>query len=244
MDLSVAAAIALAAIVFLAYTTQAITGFGSSVITVTISALFLPVNLILPVAVALNLPFCAWLVWRNYSAVDWPLLRRSILPLMLTGLVIGALLAWRVEDLPVEVPLGILVVVCSLIDIYRVLAERSLPMPVWLQRLITLLAGAAQGFAASGGPLLAVALANSGLPKARLRASLSVVWFLTNSLLTIGFVSTGRYSLPMAGLTAALLPVMLLALAAGEWAHHRVSERQFRLIIDLLLLVAGLALLF
>jgi uncharacterized membrane protein YfcA len=74
-----------AVIILLAYTAQAVTGFGSTLLTVTLAALFLPLGFLMPVAVALNLPFCAWMIWRDRSEIDWQHLKKDILPLMTLG---------------------------------------------------------------------------------------------------------------------------------------------------------------
>ena len=237
------AALALAAIIWLAYTAQAITGFGSTVVSITLAALFLPVAVVMPIAVALNLPFCGWLVWRNRHEVDGNLLKRQVLPLMLAGLAVGAVLGWWLKGLDLSRPLGALVLGCALLDLWRLYHREEAPPKAAVRNGLLLTSGFAQGFAASGGPLLAAALAGSGLPKARLRASLSVVWLITNTALMLGYVFTARYSASMGLTTLALLPVMAAALVTGDWLHHRVSERQFRLLVDLLLLASALALL-
>lgn len=233
----------LAAIIFLAYTTQAVAGFGSTVVAITLAALIMPVPYVMPIAVALNLPFCGWLIWRHAQQIQWPMLLQRVLPLMLLGVLVGAFLAWQLSGLALRRPLGALVLFCSLLDLWR-LHRRHEHRPQPALRLLLLLgSGLAQGFSAMGGPLLAAALAGSGLPRQQLRASLSVVWLISNSLLTLGYVCTQRYSLAMAQTTVALLPVMALALALGEWVHQRINERQFRLVVDLVLLFSALALL-
>lgn len=237
------AALLLGLIVLLAYTAQAVTGFGSTVITITLGALILPIPDIMPVAVALNLPFCAWMIWREWRHVDGALLRRDILPLMLTGALAGGACAVWVHDLNLRAPLGVLVIVCALVDLWRVRGGGALQLPPRLRALITLLAGFAQGLYASGGPVLAIAVAGRALHKSVVRASLSVVWLMTNSGLTLSFLLTERYPLEARWHTLYLLPLLPLAIALGNVLHRRVDERQFRVMMDVLLLVAGAALL-
>lgn len=230
-------------IVWLAYTTQAISGFGSTVVSVTLAALFMPVSQILPIAVALNLPFCGWLIYREYPHIDFILLRRKILPLMLCGLLLGAVLSLRWQDVDISRPLGALILVCTVLDLWRLQQVNSRPPSTAVRSILLLVSGCAQGFAASGGPLLAVALVGSGHGKQVIRASLSVVWLITNTILTLSFLLSDRYSQAMQYQTLAFFPVVVLALWTGEYLHHKVNERQFRYLVDLLLLVSAIALL-
>ena len=105
-----------------------------------------------------------------------------------------------------------------------------------------LVAGVSHGLFASGGPLLVYALIGTSLDKARFRASLILVWFSLNSVLTLVFLWQGRLQ-PQAGLLLAYLPLIPLGVVLGEWLHHRVNEAAFRLWIYRLLIVAALALL-
>lgn len=232
-----------AAIVLLAYTAQAITGFGSTVISITLAALFLPIPFIMPIAVALNIPFCGWLLWRDRSEIDWALLRREVLPLMTLGVVAGAASSTALADVNLKQPFGGLVLLLAGLELWRLYHRiEHRPAPALRQALV-LASGFTQGLYASGGPLLAAALAGSGLAKSVLRASLLMVWMVSNIGLSVNFVAGGRYSLEMAWATLWLLPVTALGLWLGDRLHDRVEERQFRLLINLLLLVSGVALL-
>ena len=51
--------------ILLAYTIEAITGFGSIVIALSLGALLLPIPAMLPVLVPLNICMSGYLAWRN-----------------------------------------------------------------------------------------------------------------------------------------------------------------------------------
>lgn len=232
----------LAPVILLAYTAQAITGFGSTVISITLAAQFLPIPLVMPVVVALNLPFCAWLVWRERRDIALRLLWRDILPLMGLGTVVGVVAAAWLSGVDLRRPFGAVVIVIVALDLWRLAHRRENAPPLLLRRVLIGLSGFTQGLYAAGGPFLAAALAGSGLDKGAQRATLSVVWLLVNAALTLWFFLTGHFG-PAAQLaTLWLLPVTALALFLGNRLHHRVDERQFRLLVDLLLLISGIAL--
>jgi uncharacterized membrane protein YfcA len=234
----------LALVVLLACTTQALAGFGSTVICVTLAALWLPIPWLLPIIVALNVPFSAWLIWRQRRAIAWALLRREVLPLMVVGAVIGALCAPLLMQATLLRPLyGALIIGLSILDLWRLQRARAWHAPAPLRSVMLAGSGFVQGLYASGGPLLAAALAGSGLDKRGLRATMLVVWLTLNSGLTLWFIADGRYHADMVETTLWLLPVSFLGLWIGDALHDRVDERQFRLTMDVLLLLAGAALL-
>ncbi|MFA5938378.1 MAG: sulfite exporter TauE/SafE family protein [Sinimarinibacterium sp.] len=233
----------LALIVLFAYTTQALSGFGSTIITVTLAALWLPIPWIMPIVVALNVPFSGWLVWQERRVIDWPLLRREVLPLMIVGTVAGALLAPLLAHTMLRPAYGVLIVALSLFDLWRLQRRHHARFAAPVRTVMVLGSGFTQGMYASGGPLLAAAMGGSGLSKSALRATLLTVWLLLNTGLTLWFVATRRFDADMVVGAAWLFPLTVLGLWMGNHLHHRVNERQHRFVVDIVLLFAGLALL-
>ncbi|HUP92304.1 MAG TPA: sulfite exporter TauE/SafE family protein [Solimonas sp.] len=234
----------LAAIVLLAYTAQAVTGFGSTVLSLTLAALFLPIAWVMPIVVALNIPFCAYLVWSERAAIDQRLLAREVLPLMLAGAAVGAAAAPWLGGAWLKHSFGALVLSLAALELWRLSRNREPQPSAPLRAGLTLAAGFTQGLYASGGPLLAAALAGSGMNKGAMRATLSVVWLVLNAALTIWFVIGGRIDGAAARTMLLLLPLTLAGLWLGDRLHDRLDQRQFRAAVNALLLVAGAALVF
>ena len=232
----------LAAIILLAYTAQAITGFGSTILTITLAALFLPITLIMPIAVVLNLPFGAWMIWREHSEISWPLLRREILPLMVIGLIIGAASAAMLIGINLKRPLGAIIMVLAALELQRLYARVEYHPHTALRRALILASGFMQGLYATGGPLLASAMAGSGLHRVARRATMMMVWMVLNLALTVLYILDHRFTTPMTQITLWLLPVTALGLWLGIHLHDRINENQFRLLVNLLLLISGAAL--
>ena len=92
--------------VLVAYTIEAITGFGSLVIALALGALLLPVPELLPVLVPLNVLMSGFLTWRNRQHIDRALLLKVILPLMLGGTLLGYLLQNGLADNLLKLLLG------------------------------------------------------------------------------------------------------------------------------------------
>ncbi|MES1943651.1 hypothetical protein PC39_06035 [Salinisphaera sp. PC39] len=232
----------LGAFILLAYTTEAMTGFGSIVIALSLGALVLPIEAMLPVLVPLNIVMTGFLAWRLRGHADRDALLRLILPAMTAGTAAGYLLHPWLGDAALKTLFGLLIVWFAARELWR--SVRA-PLPaargrVWTQGW-TLAAGVTHGLFASGGPLLVYALSGARLDKARFRATLIVVWFTLNSLLTAAFLVDGSLW-PALPRVAAYLPLLPVGVILGEVLHRRVDEAGFRRAVFAVLLAAGLAL--
>lgn len=227
--------------VLVAYTIEAITGFGSLVISLALGALLLPVPELLPVLVPLNVLMSGFLTWRNRQHIDRALLLKVILPLMLGGTLLGYLLQNGLADNLLKLLLGLLIVWFACRESWRLWRGTSVqPHSRWLNRVLTLGAGISHGLFASGGPLLVYAMAGTTLDKQRLRASMLCVWFTLNSSLTLLLWAQGRLAQGQQLLW--FIPLLVIGVLVGEYLHHRVNEQRFRQMVYGLLAVTGVLL--
>ena len=242
MDLLASPWLLLGLFIFLAFTTEAMTGFGSIVIALSLGALVLPIPEILPVLVPLNIVMSGTLSWRHRHAIHWPTLWKLILPLMVLGTLPGyGLRPWLGEQL-LKSGFGLLVLWFSSRELWRmyrglaVTAHGGLWSRGWM-----LMAGVTHGLFASGGPLLVYALSGLKLDKQRFRATLILVWLALNSLLTAVFLLDGTL-LPALPRIATLVPVVIAAMLVGELLHHHVNEARFRQAVFVVLWFTGVIL--
>jgi len=239
----VLAPVALGASILLAYTLEAVTGFGSIVIALSLGALVLPIDQVLPVLVPLNICMTGYLVRRHWKMVDRSLLLGTILPAMVCGTALGYLLLPYLDTQALKAAFGALVLWFAARELWRMRHATTPPRrPRWLTRLLAFGAGISHGLFASGGPLLVYGLAGTRLDKTRLRATLMTVWLTLNGLLTLAFLVDGRLQ-PALPQVAAYAPLLLVGVWLGERLHRRFDERHFRIAIYLLLLITGLLLL-
>ncbi|MEZ4400985.1 MAG: sulfite exporter TauE/SafE family protein [Kofleriaceae bacterium] len=225
---------------------EAVAGFGGTVVAVSLGATQFPIAAVLAVFLPLNLVLSAYLAVRHRRAIAGQVLATRILPAMLVGLGIGTALALALEAERAKLGFAVLVVAIALRDLRR-LAAPSPPshrvLPPAAQLGVLGAAGIVHGLFATGGPL-AVAVASRVLPgKATLRATLAVLWFTLNVLVVARLAADGHLGPTQLGYAAAVAPVLAVALAAGEWVHHRVSEAHFRWLVAGLLLTTGVVLL-
>ena len=234
-----------AALVLLSFTSAALAGFGGVVIAMTLAAQLRPLEWLLPRLVALNLILVVYLVTRHRAHVDRRALFRQILPFMGLGTVLGFAGAGLLPSQVAKAIFGCFVVAVSARELANLLGWirfNAEPLSPVRRAGWTLAAGVIHGVFASGGPLLVYILSRSGVPKATFRATLAAVWLTLNSVLMLGFVLDGRVDARCLQDILLLSPVLLVATALGEWGHHRIDERRFRVVTFSLLLVAGGAL--
>ncbi|MBV6493302.1 MAG: hypothetical protein LDLANPLL_01318 [Turneriella sp.] len=236
----------LAVLVFASYTAQAMTGFGSIVVALTLGSLFFEMRVILPVLVALNMPLCAWMLYRDFKSIDNNLLWKRILPLMGLGVVFGVLLFDVFEGPLLRRLFGIIIAAFSLRELAALIFQKNTatkPMHKFISAFWIFIAGLIHGIYASGGPPLVYALSRSALDRAVFRATLTMVWFVLNGALLAVYMINGSFGAKETWVFLYLLPTIPLALKAGAWLHERVSERWFRITLQLLLILSAGALL-
>ncbi len=225
---------------------EAVAGFGGTVLAVSLGATRYPIATVLAVFLPLNLVLSAYLALRHRREVAAATLARQIIPAVLVGLGAGTALALVIAADRAKLGFAVLVIVVAareLVRLARGAPAPTTPLPAAAQGAILVGAGVIHGLFATGGPLV-VAVANRVFPrKATLRASLAVLWFTLNVLVMTRLAIDGAVTSTTLTASATLIPALVVAVAAGEWVHHRVSERGFRWLVALLLLTTGCILL-
>lgn len=240
----------LAAIVFVAFGTEAAMGFGCNVLAVTLAIHLYPLDQLLPVLVSLNLVVSIYIVVRHRDAIVWPLLRRRILPLMAIGMPVGMLMLFLGSGPALKLGFGLFVIALSALELARVLGSRAStrgtaaarPLGLPASVVILTLGGLMHGLYASGGPM-AVYFASRELPdKRRFRSTLSLLWLVLNVILIVGYLFRGLVDQRVAQHVGILIFPLALGILAGEWLHNRVDAWTFRLLVFALLLAGGIVL--
>ncbi|MBB3167707.1 sulfite exporter TauE/SafE family protein [Simiduia aestuariiviva] len=229
--------------ILVSYTIEAMTGFGSIVIALSLGAIILPIDTLLPILVPLNLGLSGYLVINHRQHIQWPLLLKVIAPLMLLGTLVGIALRPTLGNQLLATLLAVLVAGFGARELWK--ARRNIlerPHRRSVNQLLIAAAGITHGLFASGGPLLVFALAGNRLNKAQLRATLLTVWFSLNALLTCQFALQGQLQSALSDI-AIYLPLVVGGLFLGDYLHQRVSEHHFKQWVYGVLTVVGVLLL-
>lgn len=235
--------IILGGFILIAYTLEAITGFGSIIIALALGSLVLPMEVVLPILVACNIPMSSTIAFKNRKSIHAEFLLKKILPYMLLGTLAGYLIKPYINADILKLAFGVLIIwfgARELLKIYRKYEEK--PRAKWLTSIITFCAGITHGLFASGGPLLVYAVAGTKIDKSSFRATMIVVWASMNIVLSIMFLLDGSLQ-PLFKYIIWYLPLLLVAVMLGNYLHDRLEERSFRLGVYYTLLLTGVILL-
>jgi uncharacterized membrane protein YfcA len=230
-------------IVLIAYITQAMTGFGSIIIAVTLGSHLYPIEFLLPTLVPADLLVNIYIVGKYRRDVDRGLLFLRILPLMGAGLLVGIGIFQFVHGELLKRAFGLVVTLLCSRELHGLL--RSPGPAKALTRLryaaSVFAAGITQGLFASGGPLVVYAVSRLNLGKGNFRSTLSALWLLTNGVLTLSYLATGLLTWANIRFWAWLAPAVVVGTVVGERLHDRVNEHHFRVIVFAILLAAGVS---
>jgi uncharacterized membrane protein YfcA len=234
---------AFAAVVALAFSVEATAGFGATMIAVALGVHLFPLGKLLPVFVPLNVLVSSWLAIRGRHFVDRRLLLVRILPRMGIGLVVGLLIFESVPHELLRRVFGVFVIGLASLELLRIARGRQNDPGVAPCAAPVALVGAGviHGMFSTGGPLVVWALGRSLTGKRAFRATLACVWLVLATSLSLAYTANDRIDAGSLRATAALVPVVVVALSLGEWAHHRLDERRFRVFVYVLLLGAGVS---
>lgn len=231
----------LAPLVFIAFLVEAAAGFGSMVIALTVGALIFKVDELLLWLVPVNLVLSLWLVFRGRAHVDWPFLVRRLLPLMGAGLAVGLFIADAASSAtwlkPVFGAFVVAVSVWQLRTALRPSSEAALPFAARAAALLG--AGVIHGIYATGGPLAVFVSARELPDKATFRATLSMLWVVMNVFVVGRFAWDGALTAATLTTSAWMLLPLAGGIVVGDWLHHRLDERRFRVTVAVLLMIAG-----
>lgn len=234
-----------ALVVVSGYLIQTATGFGSTLVCVTLGSQLISIEEVVHLVVPISFLQTGYIVVRHHRGIAWALLRRRVLPLMGAGMAIAFLVVAYVEGPWLGLAFGCLVLALATRDLRRLLSSRVVldkPISRPASTAALLGAGVVHGIYASGGPMLVYAIGREGLTKTAFRSTLSVVWILLNTILVARFVLGGVYGPQELRDVSFLVPAVPIGIVVGEWLHHRVDERRFRVAVLALLVAAALSL--
>jgi uncharacterized membrane protein YfcA len=233
----------LALTVAVAFLVETASGFGGTVVALTLGSWWFGVNELLAWLVPVNLALSLTLVARGWRAVSWAFLARRLLPWMLPGFVAGVALSAAGPSAWLKPLFGAFVVLAAALLIREALRGEA-PAPLSpVSRAVGLFgAGLAHGLFATGGPLVVSVGARELPDKAAFRATLAVLWVVLNVLFLAQLAWRGAVSGSGLLVSAVMLVPLGAGLVIGEQVHRRLDEGRFRRVVAGLLVVAGVTL--
>jgi hypothetical protein len=229
-------------VIFVAYALRGATGFGAGVVSIPLLLLALPLQVVIPLVTAMGMLASFGQAVHQRRFVDGAALRKLLVP-SVAGIAAGL---WLFKALDPELLLRALAVFIIGYALWGYLPKRAArPAPAWLGPI----AGALGGFVATvfggmAGPLYVVYLRTCALDKARFRATMSLALLCLSVLRAAGYGGLGFYDARVLWLLAAAVPLVVVAMVAGDRWHARLDEARFGHVVAGLLALSGAALLF
>ena len=222
-------------IVFVAFVITGLSGFGSGLIAIPLLAFFLPLPLVVAVLTLLSYgsTVIQSITLRQHTSWSdvWPLM-----PFTLVG--IGFAL-WTLSSVHIQ---NLAVVLGLFIAAYALYALLDLK-PLRGGRIWAVLGGGLGGYIGTifgtGGPFYVVYLNLRKLDKSQFRATIATTFLIDGAVRLVGYTGLGYFTPQVLFLSLLLLPVLIIGLVLGHKIHFKVNQRQFYLIINLMLLVSG-----
>jgi uncharacterized membrane protein YfcA len=232
--------VAIAIVALAAFTIEGAIGFGGTVIAASVGAQLVPLPVLLPGFVVVNLALSGYLLTRGRHAIAWRLLLVQIAPPVAVGAAVGIAL-WHLPAVELlALIFGVFVVGLAAFQLIRPASTR--PLPPALRIVLLAIGGLAHGLFGTGGPMIVYVVRRRLPDKAAFRATLAVLWISLNVALVANFISLGAYTRQTAMLGATVALALAPGLMIGERLHRALDPARFERVVWIVLLLAGLAL--
>lgn len=222
-----------------AFATEGAIGFGGTVLAASIGAHVVPLELLLPAFVPVNMVLSTWLLVRGARKIEWRMLATEVAPAVGIGTAIGLALFHLPAKQLLAFGFAVFVVGLAILQLARP-ADKALARP--LQWVMLGIGGIAHGLFATGGPMIVYVVRRRLADKSVFRATLSVLWLVLNTAVLINFASSGAYSVTTAKTLGVLALTIVPGLYIGERVHHKLDAARFERVVWVVLLLAGVAL--
>jgi hypothetical protein len=238
-------AIALSAIVALAFVVEASLGFGATVVAVGLGTLLLPLGPLLAAFLPLNVVLSAVVLRSDRRHVAWRTLLRDVLPRMAIGFPLGLLATRALPERATLRAFGAFVVALALVELTRRrradgdAPPSASPLPTAARTPLLLLAGAMHGAFGVGGPLVVFVAQRELTDKSAFRGTLAALWLLLNLALVASLAAQGAIDRGTLPTLALLAPSTAIGLVAGGALHRALPARAFRSAVLAVLLAVG-----
>jgi uncharacterized membrane protein YfcA len=229
-------------IVFLAYLIASITGFGGGLLSTPFLALFIDIKTITPILVLSGFLLNLDIIRTSYKDIKWKI--TIILSLFsFVGIYFGVQLLFSANLDFLKIVLAVFILLAGL----NILFNQPLKLKTtnfYFSAIAGLVSGFFQGLFNTGGPPLVIYLSGQNWLKESFRATLVGVFSITG-LLQIGLLfQKSAINLYALGYTFLLIPIILLASFLGKNIHLKISQKNFSLLIGILLVIASFSLIY
>jgi len=225
-------------IVFFAFFTRALTGFGGALLCVPLLALFFDLQFVVPVECSLEVALSLILVPRVLKQVDY-----RNLAVLVVGALAGSLLGVRLlqsqTDASLKGALGAFIILAGIHLLLRSRRDQAQPISRAWGLLAGVIGGVLGGLFGTPGPAYVAYLAHQTPDKQVFRATLITLFAIEYTWRLALYVEKGLYTAVELEFSLLLVPAVVAAAFGGHFIHLRLDERVFRVVVSALLVISG-----
>ncbi|NJN15493.1 MAG: sulfite exporter TauE/SafE family protein [Oscillochloris sp.] len=227
----------------LAFFVQGFSGFGAALVMTPLLLLFLDLHPAVAAAAIVQAPIGIWLTYGARRTVAW----RELIwlaPLSMIGLLAGTVALLTLDVVWLRRLCGILTA-CFALDLLRRMLRggQSAHWPQWFAIPAGFAGGVLGGLFGTSGPPVVAYLERRLDRGAFLRGTLLAYFLITNLIRLFGYGVGGLFDRETAFVALAMLPGAAIGAGLGAWLQQKAGERNFRMVMALVLLTTGLGLL-
>lgn len=226
-------------VVLLAYIIFGMSGFGSTLIAVPLLVHVMPLKFAIPVVLLLD-TIGAFSLGFKLRAQMWKAEFVSMVPFLVAGLIVGALVLVNVPTQWLILCLGIFVLIFG--SDYLVRRQSRVQLPRWCVAPIGFIAGITSSAFGVGGPIYVFYFAARGATPEQIRATVPAVFSFTTVARIAIFLGIGLFNREVLITAALLLAPMALGMWCGHRLHGRLTRDQAVRMVGVLLLFSGVSL--
>jgi len=229
-------------IIFIATIFRSAFGFGESLVAVPLLALWIPLNIAVPLSVLISISVAGVVVVQDWKKIHFRSAGGLIL-FTLIGIPIGLMLLIKIDERIVKAALGTIITLFSIYSLIgKQLKELKTDSLAWLFGC-GLFAGILGGAYGLNGPPLVIYGAKRRWSAQHFRATLQGYFLVASIVGMIGYWLTGLLIPMVIHYYLLSLPVMLPAVFIGRVINHRLHGESFFKYVYFVLLGIGLFLL-
>lgn len=229
---------ALGAIAFAAFATEAALGFAGTVLAVSLGVQLVPLDVLLPAFVPINLALSLSIALIDRRQIAWRHLAVELAPPVAFGAALGIALFRVPARLYLQLGFALFVVALAVVELVR-MSRPERAVSRWAARGLLAAGGLAHGLFGAGGPMIVYVLRQRLGDKAAFRATLAVVWLALNAILCANYAAMELYRRELAGAMLAMGVAVIPAFLAGNRLHRAIEPAQFHRAVVFVLLAAG-----
>jgi uncharacterized protein len=244
VEMNLATVIMVGLVIFSASVMESITGFGSGIIALPFLGVLIGIKTAVPMITVISIMFTIYMLITNYKKIAWKEYF-TIIGFAIIGMPFGMFAFSAFNEATLKLILGIFVILCAFRALLRIKYPKQIKnsrLNNVFQRLVLFSGGIIQGAFSTGGPLIVVYSADKLKDKSVFRATMSNVWLTLNTVLIIKNVIIGNIMTKQVfTYVAAAFPFFIAGTIIGLYLHSKVSIKVFSLLINIVLLAAGVS---